>query len=300
MAAPTMGPCQIPVSAVFEFFSGDSQYRSSIFSRGILNVALIRPSQVSSSNLAQEGFFTIGKFAGRDIHIDLYEAHDAITAAGAGITVARRTAEVMVELGLYEKISRISASPPSSSYGPRLRKSNAQNGGLSGFIIPVKQGFNMHRQDLVDILKQSIPSSCTIHFNKRLTEYEKQSPGSLALYFADDSTSTTDVLVGADGIHSPVRKTFFETIGPDTIDPSKIRHCSDPFWTGTLVYRGIFPTEKLSKLDPNNLTLKDSFCGKGKHVSDEQKTGIPFEGHWVSAVSLEEVVEAYKDFRVRC
>lgn len=60
---------------------------------------------------------TIGQFAGRDIHIDLYEARDAITTAGAGVGISRRAAEVMVELGLYEKISHISASPPSSSYG---------------------------------------------------------------------------------------------------------------------------------------------------------------------------------------
>jgi salicylate hydroxylase len=115
----------------------------------------------------------------------------------------------------------------------------------------------MHRKDLVDILRQSIPSSCTIHFNKRLTKYEKQSPESFILYFTDDSSSTTDVLVGADGIHSSVRKTLFETIGPDTVDPSKIRHYSDPSWTGTLVYRSVFPAEKLLKLDPNNVALKD-------------------------------------------
>ncbi|KAG2159372.1 uncharacterized protein EDB93DRAFT_1115345 [Suillus bovinus] len=263
---------------------------------------------------------TIGKFAGRDIHIDLYEVRDAITTAGAGIIVSQRTTEVLAELSLCEKISRVSAMPPSSNHGHgrRLRKSNVPNGGFEWFQYiskTVKPGFVMHRQELVDILKQSIPSSCTIHFNKKLTKYEKQSSGSLALYFADDSTSTTDVLVGADGIHSAVRKTLFETIGPDVIDPSKIRHYSDPSWTGTLVYRGTFPAEKLSKLDPHNVALKGfmTFCGKGKHVvsypisqgtrinvvayvSDEQKIGMPFEGDWVSAVSLEEVLEAYQDF----
>jgi salicylate hydroxylase len=256
---------------------------------------------------------TIGKFAGRDIHIDLYEAHDAITTVGAGISVSRRTAEVMVELGLYEKISN-----PSSNYGLRIRKSDAPQGGFEWFHFTFKTfkpGSIMHRKDLVDILKQSIPSSCTIHFNKRLTEYENQSPGSLVLHFADGSTSTTDVLVGADGIHSSVRKTLFETMGPDTVDPSKTRHYSDPSWTGTLIYRSVFPAEKLSKLDPSNVALKDFiiFCGKGKHIvsypvsqgtqinvvasaSDEQKAGTPFEGHWVSDVSLEEVEEAYQDF----
>ena len=114
----------------------------------------------------------------------------------------------------------------------------------------------MHRQHLVDILKQHLPSSCMIHFNKRLTKYDMLSPGSLILYFADNSTATTDVLVGADGIRSSVRKTLFETIDPDVVDPSKIRHYADPSWTGTFVYRAVFPAEKLSKIDPNNQALR--------------------------------------------
>jgi 2-polyprenyl-6-methoxyphenol hydroxylase-like FAD-dependent oxidoreductase len=124
-------------------------------------------------------------------------------------------------------------------------------------LVTAKPRTTMHRKDLIDILKQSIPSSCTIHLNKRLAKYEKQSPGSLILYFTDDSTSTTDVLVGADGIRSSVRKILFETIGPNIVDPSKIVHYSDPSWTGTLVYRSVIPADKLSKLDPNNVALKD-------------------------------------------
>lgn len=60
---------------------------------------------------------TIGKFAGRDIHIDLYEAHDTIKTAGAGITLWPRTMEIMKELGMHEEMSRILTKPPSSSHG---------------------------------------------------------------------------------------------------------------------------------------------------------------------------------------
>lgn len=259
---------------------------------------------------------TIGKFAGSGIHIDLYEAHDAITTAGAGITLWPRTVEIMKELGMYDEMSRIMTRPPSASHGPIFRKSNVPEGGFEWFHHIFEHGpSNMHRQHLVDLFKQHLSSSCTVHFNKRLTEYDAQSPGSLVLHFADDSTATTNVLVGADGIRSAVRKTLFEIAGPGIVDPSKIRHYSDPSWTGTLVYRSVFPAEKLSKLDPNNVALKDLtlFCGKGKHivsyplaqgthinivafVSDEQKAGTPFEGHWASDVSPEELEEAYQDF----
>ncbi|KAG2124433.1 hypothetical protein DEU56DRAFT_595143 [Suillus clintonianus] len=258
---------------------------------------------------------TIGKFAGCNIDIDLYEAHDAITTAGAGVSLWRRATEIIEELGMHDEFSRVSTKP-SSSHGLLFRKSNApESFEWFRYIFEPCGPSNLHRQHLVDILKKNIPSSCTMHFNKRLTKYDMESSGSLVLHFADDSTATADVLVGADGLRSSVRKTLFETIDPSIVDPSKIRYYSDPSWTGALVYRTVFPAEKLSKIDPNDLALKEFmvFCGKGKHivsfpvsqgtqinivafVSDQQKSGTPFEGRWVSDVALEEVEEAYSDF----
>ncbi|OAX36554.1 FAD/NAD(P)-binding domain-containing protein [Rhizopogon vinicolor AM-OR11-026] len=238
---------------------------------------------------------TIGKFAGRDVQVDLYEAHDAITAIGAGIMISRRTSAVLEALGLYEEISHVSMKPPASSHGPSKNLSDNRN--------PV------YRQHLVDILKQHLPPSCTVHFNKRLTKYSKLSTGSLILHFADESSDNTDVLIGADGIRSSVRKTLFETIDRDLVDPSKIRHYTDPSWTGTLVYRAVVPVEKLLETDPNATTLEDfivivvsypvsggTLINVSASVSDEQKAGTPFEGRWVSDVSQEEVEEAFHDF----
>ncbi|KAG1734939.1 uncharacterized protein EDB91DRAFT_577444 [Suillus paluster] len=281
--------------------SGTPKFRVAICGAGIGGLALA---------------ITIGKFACHDIHIDLYEAHDAITTAGAGITVSRRTSEVMQELGMYEEISRASTKPPPSSRGPRHRISNVPQGGFEWFQDTVKRAASiMHRQSLVDILKQYLPLSCRLHFNKRLTRYDKQSPGSLILHFADDSTATTDVLIGADGLHSSVRKTLFETLDRGIVDPNKIGHYTNPSWTGKLVYRTVIPVKKLSQMDPNNIALKDFtvFCGKRKHiisypvsegrllnvvafVTKEQKPGTPFEGRWVSDVSNEELQEQYQDF----
>ncbi|OAX31983.1 FAD/NAD(P)-binding domain-containing protein [Rhizopogon vinicolor AM-OR11-026] len=254
---------------------------------------------------------TIGKFAERDVKIDLYEARDAIITAGAGISLSLHPNQIMEELGMHEEVSRFSTK----SHGMMYRKSDSKEGGFEWFhhISKLSGTVRMKRQELVDILKQHLPASCTVHFNKRLTTYDKQLAGFLVLHFADDSVASTDVLIGADGIRSSVRKALFETIDQDVVDPSKIRHYADASWTGTSVYRALFPVKNLSEMNPNHVVLKGPvfFCGKEKHIfsypvsqlihvsafiSDNRKAGTPFEGRWVSDVPQEEVNEAFQNF----
>ncbi|OJA15162.1 hypothetical protein AZE42_08924, partial [Rhizopogon vesiculosus] len=211
----------------------------------------------------------IAKFAERDIQVDIYEAHDSITTTGAGIIISRRTAEVMEALDLYEEVSRVSIRDPSSTNVQKFRKSDIPEGGFEWFNHNINLKHRpsmMHRRDFVDVIKQYVPSSYTFHFNKRLANYNRQSAGSFVLHFTDGSTATTDVLIGADGIRSSVRKTLFETIDRDLVDSSKIRQYADASWTGTLHYRAVFPAEKLLEIDPNNVALKNFviFCGRGK------------------------------------
>ena len=47
-----------------------------------------------------------------------------------------------------------------------------------------------------------------LHFGKTFTRYEETSDGPIVLHFADGSTATCDVLVGADGGNSHVRRQF--------------------------------------------------------------------------------------------
>lgn len=45
-----------------------------------------------------------------------------------------------------------------------------------------------------------------MHVSKKLTSVERKDDGSLVIHFADGSTHDCDVLIGADGVHSTVRK----------------------------------------------------------------------------------------------
>ncbi|MCA9877136.1 MAG: FAD-dependent monooxygenase, partial [Thermomicrobiales bacterium] len=47
-----------------------------------------------------------------------------------------------------------------------------------------------------------------VHFDKAFTRYEQRPDGTVAACFADGSSATADLLVGADGTNSPVRKQY--------------------------------------------------------------------------------------------
>ena len=88
----------------------------------------------------------------------------------------------------------------------------------------------IHRADFLAALDAALPPG-VIHLGKRVTAIENQ-PAAVTVSFADGSSQTLDALIGADGIHSVVRKALF---GPE-----------HPEFTGLVSYRSVVPRAKLS------------------------------------------------------
>lgn len=113
----------------------------------------------------------------------------------------------------------------------------------------------VHRKDLVNFLLRHVPAPCKIHTSKKLTSYDvNPDTGKITLHFSDGSSTVTDVLVGADGIHSGTRKTMYQNLASSIRDDDsrkKLLECIDPVWAGLLVYRNLVPTVKLLKEYPD-------------------------------------------------
>ncbi|KAH0831269.1 hypothetical protein J3R83DRAFT_13903 [Lanmaoa asiatica] len=260
---------------------------------------------------------TIGKYDPL-IPIDLYEAHDSIDSAGVGISVWRRTHEIMIELGLFDEFKQIFTHNPDSSRGPCMRRSDIREGGYIWYHKVDGYDFSsMHRQHMVAILEKHLPSSCIVHSRKQLVDYtepERQDAHSMSpviLRFADGTTATTDVLVGADGLRSAVRKTLFEAASEDKTsgDKTDLKQYMEATFTGMTVYRCLIPTETLKKENPENPSLGDMTAyfmtypiAKGAMINfaamvgDPSSTGTHYEGHWVSDASRDELVERFDKF----
>ncbi|MCB5364824.1 FAD-dependent monooxygenase [Pusillimonas sp. CC-YST705] len=92
----------------------------------------------------------------------------------------------------------------------------------------------LHRPDLLAALAAHFPSS-QVRFDKKVSSLQQEG-GQAVLQFTDGTHAGYDVLVGADGIHSAVRKALW---GEES-----------PRFTGIVAFRAVVPVEKVAHV-PN-------------------------------------------------
>ncbi|KAF8128577.1 hypothetical protein EV363DRAFT_1339980 [Boletus edulis] len=224
---------------------------------------------------------------------------------------------------MLDEFKHIFTHDPERSRGPMLRRSDIREGGYSWFQrVSPQSPSPMVRQQMIAILERHLPASCTVHPKKRLVSYmepeqeDTHSTSPIRLEFADGTTTTTDILIGADGIRSAVRKAMFEAASEDDRkDKADLKQYIDATFTGMIIYRTLVSAETLRKEHPENFALREMtvYVGKGRYlvaypvakgtminfaavVCDPALTGTNYEGHWMSNATRDELVEYFNDF----
>jgi salicylate hydroxylase len=120
---------------------------------------------------------------------------------------------------------------------------------------------SFHRAEFHSALLNRLPSSCSAFPSKRLESYTQQPGDAIMLHFQDGSTATCDILLGADGVKSAVRKTILHEAASwaesqhRNGDAAELRNMSEPHFSGFFCYRALIPTERLSSISSQHRAL---------------------------------------------
>ncbi|MCC5940345.1 MAG: FAD-dependent monooxygenase [Balneolaceae bacterium] len=177
--------------------------------------------------------------------VTVYESAPEIKPVGAGIILASNAMQVFEKLGVRNKIENAGQKIFN------IKVTDAQLNTLSAAELTSfenKYGVcnvAIHRADLQHILAVEFGFE-NIHLAKRLLKIEKEK--SYKLTFEDGSIVHSDTVIGADGIHSAVRKLIFGT--------GCIRYSKQKCW------RGVIEIDWTSKFNHEAFEA----WGKGKRV----------------------------------
>jgi salicylate hydroxylase len=185
--------------------------------------------------------------AGFDVQV--YEQASTLGEAGAGIQVSPNASRILHRLGLAEPLARTGVKPLAWH---QRRWDDGRTLLHTPLAEPLEAAFGsphyqLHRADLLAALAGAVPAE-RIHLGHRLSRVVDRA-GHVEARFANGTRIEVDVLVGADGIHSAVRRELF---GPD-----------EPRFTGCIAYRGLIPAERLRHL--NLEVTAQVWMGPGRH-----------------------------------
>jgi len=188
----------------------------------------------------------------RGVDVELYEQADRLVEIGAGLSLFANSVKVLRSLGVADAVGVKAAQPQELLY----------RYGLTGDVlaaVPLGLGrryetafgtpyYTVHRQVLQDALVE-VAGLASIHRSHRLEGIISNGDG-VELRWADGSASRTDVVVGADGIHSTVRRWITGT--------------ENTRYSGTSGYRGIVDPSRVPALEARHSS--QFWVAEGQHL----------------------------------
>jgi len=144
----------------------------------------------------------------KGFEVEIYESTEEFNEAGSGINLAINAMQVFKRLGIYDNIR---------AHGYHTKSMNVRSKNLGyltkASLLEFETDYNVeavaiHRATLHEVLLNHIGDT-KIHLNKKLKSIIKDKDTTV-LTFEDEAVRFTDIVIGADGIHSAVRKAIFK------------------------------------------------------------------------------------------
>jgi len=164
--------------------------------------------------------------------VEVYEQARDYARVGADINLTPNAVRALKSLGVFEALGETAARPThriSRTWDTGEETSRLEMADAAEQKYGAPQ-LTIHRADLLNALRRQLPGNVVL-LGHRIEAIDNSGPRP-AVRFSGGECRTVDVLVGADGIHSPTRTALF---GPD-----------HPQFTGLVSYRAVVDRKKLN------------------------------------------------------
>jgi salicylate hydroxylase len=168
----------------------------------------------------------------RGLDVIVFEQAEVLREIGAGVSIHPNAARLLKRIGLDDQLRKIG----SSINGITLRTSQGEaittpsGPATPAFSREGGQGYNVHRADFLNLLFAALPKG-KVNLGHRCIQL-KEDGDRVHLSFTNGAATEADVVIGADGIRSVVRR--------------EIGLQSRPTSEGIMAYRGLIPAERLA------------------------------------------------------
>lgn len=235
----------------------------------------------------------------------VYEAVKDIKAIGAGINLLPHAVRELDELDLVPALEEVAVRTKDASYFNQYGQHiyTEPVGEAAGYTWPQ---FSIHRGDMQEVFLKAVRERLgedSVATGHRVERVEQTEDGVTAYVTDPDGAElppvTGSILVGADGIHSALRKQFYPDEG-------------EPVYSGLTMWRGITPFPPV--LSGAN-TMRIGWMTVGKLMVYPVRNNIDAEGNqlmnwlatlerprpdsydWNRETDLEDMFEPYKDWK---
>ncbi|PRB18444.1 FAD-dependent monooxygenase [Microbacterium sp. MYb62] len=156
------------------------------------------------------------------VQVTVFEQAGKLGEVGAGVTVAPNAQRVLDRLGVLDQIKRAGATPDGHGVYQDARGNVVTDAAWEDSARQYRN-IGMYRPDLIAVLAQEVDPD-TIRLGHRLSSIQTSDAG-VRVEFENGAREDFDAVIGADGIHSVVRKA--------------VSQFPEPVYSGYIVYRGV-------------------------------------------------------------
>jgi 2-polyprenyl-6-methoxyphenol hydroxylase-like FAD-dependent oxidoreductase len=151
----------------------------------------------------------------QNIPSTLYESRPAPLNIGGAVMLSPNALRVLDALGLYAAVRARGYNFDHLEYRDQEGEFVTERYEFGGEAKYGYRGLRIYRYELIDVLVEALAQrGVEVRYGRKFSHVVEDSPAGVTWAFDDGSVQSASVLVGADGIHSSVRKHMYPDLKP--------------------------------------------------------------------------------------